>query len=104
MGKEVQMNFRYRVELSAAERGELQELLKGGCVQVSGSTPAISVSVAHPDDRSLALPITHGAPPLTNLIAFIEQRANQNAAQLYQRHSAPLPAVPLYLRHLRLTL
>jgi hypothetical protein len=74
------------------------------CVQATGSTPALSVSAAHPDDRSLALPITQGAPLAANLIAFIEQRANQNAARLYQHHSAPLPAVPLYLRHLRLTL
>ena len=29
MGKEVQVSIRYRVELSIADRGEVQELLKG---------------------------------------------------------------------------
>lgn len=51
-----------------------------------------------------APPITHGAPPADNPLTFIEQRANRDAAQIYHHHSAPLPAVPLYLRYLRLTL
>jgi hypothetical protein len=74
------------------------------CVQATGSTPALSVSAAHPDDRSLAHPIGPGVLPATDLVALIERCANQHGTQLYQHHSAPLPAVPLYLRHLRLTL
>jgi hypothetical protein len=74
------------------------------CVQASGTTPALSIAAAHPDDRPVALPIAHGAPPANNLAAANEQRAHRDAVHLYYYGSAPLPAVPLYLRHLRLTL
>ena len=74
------------------------------CVQQTGLAPPLGVSAAHPDDRSFALPITHGAPAADDPLIFIEQRADRDAAQFYHHHVAPLSAVPLYLRHLRLTL
>jgi hypothetical protein len=75
------------------------------CAQASGSSPALSNAAAHPDERAFAaLPTVAGAPPAGDPLVFIEQRASLAAAHLFHQASAPLPAVPLYLRHLRLTL
>jgi hypothetical protein len=76
----------------------------GACpAQTTGSTLALSASTAHPDDRPLPLSTPGGAPPASDPLCLIERRASLDAAQLH--HSlAPRSSVPLYLRHLRLTL
>lgn len=71
--------------------------------QATGSAPALRAPTAHPDDRPLALSTPGGAPPASDPLCLIERRASLDAAQLH--HSlAPPSSVPLYLRHLRLTL
>ena len=74
------------------------------CVQSSDTTPALSVSVGHPDQRFDAPPATHSALPARDPVAFLSRLADSEAAQISHQLPAPLPAVPLYLRHSRLTL
>jgi len=73
------------------------------CVQAGGSTPALSGVTAHADEREISLPSATGAPPAVEPLALIEQ-ASLVAAHSYHHSTTPPPAVPLYLRHLRLTL
>lgn len=73
------------------------------CVQTPGSAPALSIAVADPHDRPVAPLIIVGARlPANDLFAFVEPRANR-PAELYL-DAPPVQAVPIYLRHLRLTL
>jgi len=74
------------------------------CVQATGLAPALSASAAHPVARLLALPVANGAPFADVPLALIKQRASLLAAELYRHSTAAPSAVPLYLRHLRLTL
>jgi hypothetical protein len=74
------------------------------CVQAGSSTPGLSNAAAHPDEHAFALPSANGAPPSSDPLILIEQRASLAAAHLFHQASAPVSAVPLYLRHLRLTL
>ena len=75
------------------------------CTQAAGSVPALALAAAHLDDPSVALPIGGGAVPPYESAALIEQQlASHEATQLYHRQAPLSPAVPLYLRHLRLTL
>ena len=74
------------------------------CVDAVNSTPVLGNAAAQPDERPVLLPSANGAPPVAESLAHVGQQASVVAAHFYLHRSAPCPAVPLYLRHLRLTL
>ncbi len=74
------------------------------CVDAVGATAALSGPAVHAEDRVSRHPAAHGVAPAFEPLTFIETQASLSAAYLIHHRSLPLPAVPLYLRHLRLTL
>lgn len=74
------------------------------CAQAVGSAPALSSAAAHPDDRVLTSTSGPGAPPVADTATLIDRSAAFAAAHRLHLISGPRPAVPLYLRYLRLTL
>ncbi len=74
------------------------------CVQATGSTPALSRVEADAAQSVLAVPSPDIVPPTFDSFALLARRPELVPTDLDHPRSAPLPAVPLYLRHLRLTL
>lgn len=74
------------------------------CVEATASTPALSVVAAHDENRSVVPVSVPGVPPATDFFGLIQHRAQDDTAQFIRVRTSPLPSVPLYLRHLRLTL
>ncbi|MEJ1962743.1 MAG: hypothetical protein WDO56_14840 [Gammaproteobacteria bacterium] len=74
------------------------------CVRVSNSTPALGVAGLHDDEGPAVLAIANGILPAQDPLTLLKRQASLDAATLRHYSSAPLPTVPLYLRHLRLTL